>query len=60
MGGDMEDFYLKVALRVVEVCRASRGENGGLMAVEECKRLVGKGKAIGGGMEVSEYVQSLA
>ena len=56
LGGDVNDFYFGLAVRVVEVCRESRGENGGLLGVKECKERVRKGKGIGGGMEVSEYV----
>ena len=54
LGGDVNDFYFEVAVRVVEVCRNSRGENGGLMGVEECKKRVGQGRGIGGGIDVSE------
>ncbi|KAJ5222680.1 uncharacterized protein N7469_008920 [Penicillium citrinum] len=54
MGGDMNDFYFEVAVRVVELCRETRAENGGLIGVKECQRRVGKGKAIGSGLEVSE------
>lgn len=56
LGGDMNDFYFEVAVRVVELCRETRSENGGLISVEECRKKVGRGKAIGGGLEVSEYV----
>ncbi|KAJ5480863.1 hypothetical protein N7539_006757 [Penicillium diatomitis] len=55
MGGDMNDFYFEVAVRVVELCRDTRDENGGLIGVEECQKRVRKGKAIGSGLEVSEY-----
>lgn len=54
LGADVGDFYFAVAVRIVEVCRATRGENGGLIGVKECKEQVGKGKGIGGGIEVSE------
>ena len=56
LGGDVNDFYFELAVRVVEVCRASRGENGGLIGVEDCRERVAKGKGIGGGIDVSEYV----
>ena len=55
MGGDMNDFYFEVAVRVVELCRETRSENGGLIGVEECRKRVGKGRAIGSGLEVTEY-----
>ncbi|KAJ5503137.1 hypothetical protein N7463_006011 [Penicillium fimorum] len=54
LGGDMNDFYFEVAVRVVELCRETRSENGGLIGVEECRKRVGKGKAIGSGLEVSD------
>ena len=60
LGGDVNDFYFELAVRVVEVCRGSRGENGGLLGVEECKEQVKKGRGIGGGMLVSEYVETSA
>ena len=58
LGGDVGDFYYGLAVRVVEVCRASRGENGGLIEVGACRERVGKGRGIGGGIEVSEYVKN--
>lgn len=54
LGGDVNDFYFEVAVRVVELCRETRAENGGLISVQECRSRVGRGKAIGGGLEVSE------
>ncbi|KAL8762604.1 MAG: hypothetical protein Q9184_001405 [Pyrenodesmia sp. 2 TL-2023] len=54
LGGDVNDFYFELAVRVVELCRATRGENGGLIEVEECRERVKKGKGIGGGMDISD------
>jgi ESCRT-II complex subunit VPS22 len=54
LGHDVNDFYFSVAVRVVELCQATRGENGGLLGVKECCESVAKGKAIGGGLQVSE------
>lgn len=56
LGGSVNDFYFELAVRVVEVCRETRAENGGMIAVDEVARRVKKGKAIGGEMKVSEYV----
>lgn len=56
LGGDVNDFYFEVAVRVVELCLETRSENGGLIGVEECRKRVGKGKAIGSGLEVTKYV----
>lgn len=52
--GSVNDFYYELAVRVVEVCRATRAENGGMMAVTEIAQRAQKGRGIGGGMEVSE------
>ena len=54
LGHDVNDFYFEVAVRIVELCRATRGENGGLLGVRECCQSVAKGKAIGGSLQVSE------
>ena len=53
-GGGVNDFYFQVAVRVVEVCRASRGENGGLISVEECKTRVARGRGLGGELVVTD------
>lgn len=54
LGGSVNDFYFELAVRVVEVCRDTRAENGGMIAVSEVAQRVQKGRGIGGGMEVSE------
>ncbi len=54
LGHDVNDFYFSVAVRVVELCQATRAENGGLLDVKECCESVGRGKAVGGGLQVSE------
>jgi len=58
LGGDVNDFYFELAVRVVEVCRVTRGENGGLIEVREVRERVQKGRGVGGAMQVSEYVDS--
>lgn len=52
--GDESDLHARVAMRVVELCRASRNENGGLIGVQECKEKVRKGQGIGGEMEITK------
>ena len=55
LGSSVNDFYFELAVRVVEVCRATRSENGGMIAVEEVRRYIEKGRGlVGGGMEVTE------
>jgi ESCRT-II complex subunit VPS22 len=56
LGGSVNDFYFELAVRVVEICRETRAENGGMLAVADVKKRVQQGRGIGGGMEVSEYV----
>ncbi|KAI5841166.1 EAP30/Vps36 family-domain-containing protein [Morchella snyderi] len=52
LGADVGDFYFELAVRVVEVCRRTRAENGGLISVVEVvERLSGGGGGGGGGGE---------
>lgn len=52
--GDVSDLHLRLAMRIVEICRASRNENGGLIGVEECKEKVRRGQGIGGEVDITE------
>jgi len=56
LGSSVNDFYFELAVRVVEVCRETRSENGGMIAVSEVLKRVAKGRAglVGGGMEATE------
>ena len=54
LGGSVNDFYFELAVRVVEVCRDTRAENGGMISASEVTQRVQKGRGIGGGIEVSE------
>ena len=47
LGRTVNDFYFELAVRVVEVCGRTRGENGGLIGVEEVKELVSRGRMEG-------------
>jgi len=58
LGGSVNDFYFELAVRVVEVCRETRSENGGMIEVPQVRKRVEKGRGIGGGLEVSEYVDT--
>lgn len=57
LGSSVNDFYFELAVRVVEVCRITRQENGGMIALSELRKLVEKGRTVGGGMEVTTYVK---
>lgn len=56
LGSSVNDFYFELAVRVVEVCRETRSENGGMIAISEVHKRITKGRAgvVGGGMEVTE------
>jgi ESCRT-II complex subunit VPS22 len=54
LGGSVNDFYFSIAVQIVEICRSTRFENGGLISVMELKKRLQEGKTIGGGMEVSD------
>lgn len=54
LGSSVNDFYFELAVRVVEVCRETRAENGGMIALAEVRKRIEKGRGvIGGGMEVT-------
>ncbi|KAF2828773.1 EAP30-domain-containing protein [Ophiobolus disseminans] len=54
LGGSVNDFYFNLGVLIVEECRATRSENGGLISVSDLKTRILKGRGIGGGMEVSD------
>ncbi|KAI2626489.1 ESCRT-2 complex [Hypoxylon sp. NC1633] len=47
LGRTVNDFYFELAVRVVEVCGATRGENGGLIGVREVRERVQRGRMEG-------------
>ncbi|KAI0022026.1 EAP30/Vps36 family protein [Xylariomycetidae sp. FL0641] len=53
LGRSVNDFYFELAVRVVEVCGATRPENGGLIAVRELRDRVMRGR-MEGAPEVTE------
>ncbi|KAI0971801.1 EAP30/Vps36 family-domain-containing protein [Xylaria arbuscula] len=53
LGRTVNDFYFELAVRVVEVCGATRGENGGLIGVRELRDRLMKGR-MEGAPEVTE------
>ncbi|KAF2027397.1 EAP30-domain-containing protein [Setomelanomma holmii] len=54
LGGSVNDFYFNLGVLVVEECRSTRAENGGLISVSDLKARISKGRGIGGGMDVSD------
>jgi ESCRT-II complex subunit VPS22 len=51
----VNDFYFDLAVKVVEVCGATREENGGLIGVKELKDRIMRTR-IEGSAEITEYV----
>ncbi|KAK9452054.1 EAP30/Vps36 family-domain-containing protein [Limtongia smithiae] len=37
LGSDVNDFFFDLAVRIIEICRRTRDENGGLMLVEDVR-----------------------
>lgn len=55
LGGSVNDFYFELAVRVVEICRRTRDENGGLIAVSEVRqKIMQQDEKVGGANDVSE------
>ncbi|KAI9683096.1 MAG: hypothetical protein M1829_005887 [Trizodia sp. TS-e1964] len=54
LGGSVNDFYFELAVKVVETCRETRAENGGLIAVEQCRKKIIEKGIVAGGMEVTD------
>lgn len=52
LGKTVNDFYFELAVRVVEMCSATRGENGGLIGLREVRERLSRGRTDGG--EISE------
>lgn len=56
LGSSVNDFYFELGVRVVEVCRETRNENGGMIAVSDLRKRIAKGRTglVGGGMDVTD------
>ncbi|ATY58514.1 vacuolar-sorting SNF8 [Cordyceps militaris] len=54
LGKTVNDFYFDVAVRVVQVCGATRAENGGLVSLAQVRERVSRDKVAAGGAHVSE------
>jgi ESCRT-II complex subunit VPS22 len=59
LGGSVNDFYFELAVRVVEVCGATREENGGLLSFADCCDRIAKNR-MEGAAEITEDDISLA
>jgi len=47
LGRSVNDFYFELAVKVVEVCGATRGENGGLIEVRKVREAIMKSRMEG-------------
>ncbi|KAF2712305.1 vacuolar-sorting protein SNF8 [Pleomassaria siparia CBS 279.74] len=56
LGGTVNDFYFNLGVLIVETCRATRAENGGLISVDEVRTRISKGQShlIGSSLTVSD------
>lgn len=54
LGGSVNDFYFNLGVLIVEECRATRAENGGLISVADLRARIQKGRGVGGGLSVSD------
>lgn len=55
LGRSVNDFYFELAVRVVEVCGETRGENGGLIEVRKVRERIVKSR-VEGASDITEYV----
>jgi ESCRT-II complex subunit VPS22 len=55
LGRSVNDFYFELAVRVVEVCGETRGENGGLIELRKVRERIMRGR-MEGGAEITELV----
>lgn len=54
LGGSVNDFYFNLGCTIVEICRSTRAENGGLISMTDLRAHIARGRAIGSGMSVSD------
>lgn len=54
LGGSVHDFYFNLGVTIVDICRSTRAENGGLISLSDLKTHVSRGRAIGSAMNVSD------
>lgn len=54
LGGSVHDFYFNLGVTIVDICRSTRAENGGLISLSDLKTHISRGRAIGSAMTVSD------
>lgn len=54
LGSSVNDFYFNLGVQIVEHCRATRAENGGLLSLSDLKLRIAQSQRIGGSMSISD------
>ncbi|KAF1933033.1 EAP30-domain-containing protein [Didymella exigua CBS 183.55] len=54
LGGSVHDFYFNLGVTIVDVCRETRAENGGLISLSDLKTHMARGRLIGSAQHVSD------
>jgi ESCRT-II complex subunit VPS22 len=55
LGTSVNDFYFELGVRLVEVCRETRSENGGMIPLSEARKRISQGRnLVGGSIEVTD------
>ncbi|KAJ4403487.1 ESCRT II complex subunit Dot2 [Didymella pomorum] len=54
LGGSVNDFYFNLGVIIVDICRSTRAENGGLISLSDLRAHISRGRAIGSSMTVSD------
>ncbi|USP73648.1 uncharacterized protein yc1106_00922 [Curvularia clavata] len=54
LGNNLNDFYFNLGVQIVEECRATRAENGGLISFSDLQARLSKSSRIGGSVSVSD------
>ncbi|KAF3033659.1 hypothetical protein E8E11_002387 [Didymella keratinophila] len=54
LGGSVNDFYFNLGVTIVDICRSTRAENGGLISLSDLRAHISRGRAIGSSMTVSD------
>lgn len=54
LGNTVHDFYFNLGVTIVDICRSTRAENGGLISLSDLKTRISRGRAIGSAMHVSD------
>ncbi|GAO17514.1 uncharacterized protein UV8b_07895 [Ustilaginoidea virens] len=54
LGKTVNDFYFELAVRIVEICGATRGENGGLIGLPEVRDRLSRGRTESGAATISD------